>query len=980
MAQSVAHKYACEWVQTNYELHEEGVVAKGVMYKRYEEYCIHIGRDIIETSNFGRAVKAVFPEVNIRRLGGRDNLKYHYCGIRAQASSPFASDNDNTTRPKRKRKQRPMNADPAEVDGCVDWLQQNYALEVEGKVVLCDMYNRYRSSRVAWESDMLTEEQLGEITMRCFRGITKRKISKSPQQPTLLFIGLAERDPNSISVPSEIISMLGLHTTSRSLNSSYQYAAGALEERDFCPSPESEEGSDVSAGTENSNFMDINSDSMPGFSTSFTYSCDPAAVKNEPVDYSLPESYRSRGDPTNEEMDVVKHEVSSPPSLYGSYERPPPHILGSPTPSPSPPLKTSRNKIYKPKFHALQDWNSDNAPDVKMEPENLCLSDIRNASSLCLSDIRKASSTSVCRQWLVECLEEADDRCVNRSQVFHHYERYCEQTNSKSVGYMTFDDIIKGTFTKTDILGLGVEEQATVYSGLRVIRNSDIDGRVAELAQCEPQQLCEPQNISQSWDTRSDNSPTDPSSSPITIDDDDEDENETFMVHSYREPIEDDIQSIPEILRDGKYYLRRWLMDNFEAVPEACLLKSDAHCHYVEYAKSIGQTPLEMNVFGKMVRDVFQNISARRLGGRNNPKYHYCGIAAKSTSPLFAVLSGKDPAQRSRKKEIATDNPASEFAINWLNRNYEACKESIIPKSSVLKEYTSYCNARGENPVNINYFGKLVKHCFPSVEIRKFGGRSDPNWCYHGLSPTDPSLMDQAMSIQDFHSQSNSQYSKSSSHSPQHYPIPNASLHHSNPIAVPGGGLNPMSSSLCSNPSSPYNPSTPSSPYHPSHLLGSHYLHSQLLRQQHEQQQQQQQLGLATSPSSFQQPYVLPSSPDAYPRSPGLSQAFREDLHTHTPVDDSRMGIPSPYEPEQPQDPLYCRSPDTAQSLPSVDLSHLRLSSSAGSPGALPAAAFATKRVAAGGGAAPQCQAAFSHKRAKHQLAAHYAPQFSGRS
>ena len=978
---SLAHQQACAWVQANYELNEDGVVQKEMMYRRYEEYCLHIDRDVIETSNFGRAVKAVFQNVAIRRLGGRDNLKYHYCGIQAQATSPYVSDNDITTKPKRKRRKRNFVTDPREEQNCVQWLQSNYLPQLEGKVALCDIYLRYRSSRMEWEGEILPEEQLGELIMRCFSGITKKKIGKLPQQPTLLFIGLGSRHPlehGSIQSNEQFICMLGSLNNSNNVdNNSFHFTNTVLEdEKDICQSPESEAGSDLSAGTENSNFMDINSDSMGGYSTSFSYHMDPAEVKNEPVDYSLPSFMRTRNDTENEVMDVVKQEVSSPPFLYNGFEGNQ-HMLGSPTPSPSPPPKPVKNRIYKPKFHGLShhDWSSDVSSDVKMEPENLS-----NSHS------RSLNSSDVCRQWLRDCLGKTDDKCVYRSEVYEYYCKYCEQTNTKSVEWDDFDQIVQETFPETDIVTYGEDEPA-LFSGLSVIQNSDIDGRVHEVSI-----NCEPQDLSRSWEPHSyspvcDNSPTDRSSSPITIEDDDEDETEPYMIQNYRESIEDDIQSIPEILRDGKYYLKRWLTDNFESVGESCILKADAHYHYVEYAKSINQTPLEMNVFGKMVRDVFHNISARRLGGRNNPKYHYCGIAAKKDSYLSKFLSGKDPAQRSRKKEIATDNPTSEFAINWLNRHYEACPDRIIPKTNVIREYNSYCKKMGETPVSINYFGKLVKHCFPSVDIRKFGGRTDPNWCYQGLSPSDPQMMDQAISLQDVTASSKSQYFKAASQSPQHYSISNPSLHHSNPIAVPGGGLN-ISSGIGSNPGSPY--------YNSPQLLvnpNSQFLHSQLLRQQHEFQQQQQQhqiLGLPSSPSSLQQQYVLASSPDQYPRSPGLSRAFREDLHTHTPVDETRMGIPSPYEPEHPQDPLYSRSPEVAtpQSLTSsMDLSHLRLSSSAGSynQGSLPtngSLVFANKRMAAGSNpAAPQCHTAFSHKRVKHHgLPSHYPTQFSGRS
>lgn len=988
MAQSCAKAQA--WVKDNYEKHLDGVVAKSVIYKHYEDQCRQEGRPVMETSIFGRVVKQVFPDVNIRRLGGRENLKYYYCGIQAQSNSPYVSDNTNTTRPKRKQRKREFMADKTEVQNCVRWLNSHYCSDHDGSVAIYDVYSHYSQCCITWTSEPLTQQQLSIVVMNAFQRISKRKTGpKSPQQN--VFVGISLRavpvDPNSIPINTEFISMFDSLSTG-SKHSSYRDESNTPDDEDdySCRSPDSEEGSDLSAGTENS-CGELKSESYP------YYSSHDSMIKDEPVDYSIA-TLRLKEEPVDTSMSVViKEEKISDPimSCYrsGTPERPPSHMMDSPSPSPSPPQKSIKNRIYKPRFHIdYHDnvWSED--PSIKIEPENLSIGNNLHRS---LDDIA--------RGWLVECLQKSEGNCVNRDQVYRFYERFCTITNINPLPLAAFDKIVvdnyPGTVTMVHSTG------STLYEGVSVIPNSDIAHGVEQFL---PSELHS--EVAHGWEANAQvslamSSSPRHSSSPIILDEDDEDIDDDFSVDKYRETMDDDLHSIPEVLRDGKYYLKNWLTENFEPLPEACVLKADAYRHYEQYAKSVLQTPFEMNVFGKIVRQVFPNVSIRRLGGRMKPQYHYCGITAKQTSPIYSLLSGKDPAQRSRKKEIATDNRTAEVVIEWLKKSYEPCKERIIMKHEVFINYNTYCNSLGENPVSLNYFGKLVKHCFPNVEVRKFGGRTDPNWFYFGLNPIDPCMLQHSMSIDEFSESSISQYDGAVGHSPQHHSQNTHHHHHAHhqsiPIAVPGGG--PLAAL-----DSPYS----GSPQILVPSLNAQYLQSQLLRQ--ECQRQQQQSPFSGSPSLEPKTAL---TPEPYPRSPGLSRAFRDGLITRNTHDASRMMVRSPYEPDVAPEGIFPRSPEdssaqtcrspTSSSHTEATTLHLSSSGIYYSQGGLLSSSPNSKRGAQvvpsqtppsyhhsfghhphhqqqmGGGS--DVSAMFiAHKRAKHQVAPEDYTIFSGRS
>lgn len=719
------------WVKTHYERHEDGVVAKSVMYKHYEDFCRDQGRNIMETSIFGRVVKSVFPDVTIRRLGGRDNLKYYYCGIQAKDTSPHAIDNATTTRPKRRLRKREIPPDKSDVHRCLVWLHKNYCITPDSSVIKSDVYDRYVLECIAGAGEPISMQNFLIVVSHAFPQVKKKKLMPRSNQHKFYF-GLQERATPLLldAAPTELMRMVEYMFNNGRLcyRSELEHDDDDDDDDDCsCRSPVS----DTSEGSLRDSHTPVSGET-PGAQAHYFHSY----IKDEPVDYSL-QHLKLKDEPLDDEFTVkdepldlhIPRDVHDMDTSYMASPERSPSITTSISDSPSPSVKDQKTrKLYKPRFHIISDYNDEGSwnsePDPKMEKFEV---------QYCNNSVQ-SQWESFLRNWLSRSFEECERMCVNRDQVYAYYEKFCEMSGTTALPLTYFDETVFKVFP--GVATMIHPSDKTFYEGIRVHLHSDLYSRIEELIDGEPfiHHLLDSEVSMQQHSMELSPPPGDaPRISPLMLDEDDV-ADEPYADH-YRDAPDEELHSTPEVLRDGKYYLRMWLTDNFESVPDSCVLKADAYRHYEAYAKSIKQTPFEMNVFGKIVRQVFPKVTIRRLGGRVKPQYHYCGIAVKTSSPLFQYMSGRDPAQRSRKKEIATDNKSAEIVIDWLRGHYEPGTERIIMKSEVFSNYCTYCKSINENPVTLNYFGKLVKHCFPNVEVRKCGGRSEPTWYYFGLVP-----------------------------------------------------------------------------------------------------------------------------------------------------------------------------------------------------------------------------------------------------
>ncbi|XP_017597088.1 PREDICTED: DNA-binding protein RFX5 isoform X1 [Corvus brachyrhynchos] len=77
-----------------------------------------------------------------------------------------------------------------------------------------------------------------------------------------------------------------------------------------------------------------------------------------------------------------------------------------------------------------------------------------------------------------------------------------------------------------------------------------------------------------------------------------------------------------------------WIRNHLEEHTDTCLPKQDVYDAYKRYCDNLGCRPLSTANFGKIIREIFPNIKARRLGGRGQSKYCYGGIRRKTVVSL----------------------------------------------------------------------------------------------------------------------------------------------------------------------------------------------------------------------------------------------------------------------------------------------------------------------------------------------------------
>ncbi|NXK48932.1 RFX5 protein, partial [Chauna torquata] len=77
-----------------------------------------------------------------------------------------------------------------------------------------------------------------------------------------------------------------------------------------------------------------------------------------------------------------------------------------------------------------------------------------------------------------------------------------------------------------------------------------------------------------------------------------------------------------------------WIRNHLEEHTDTCLPKQDVYDAYKQYCDNLCCRPLSAANFGKIIREIFPNIKARRLGGRGQSKYPSVGIRRKTVVSL----------------------------------------------------------------------------------------------------------------------------------------------------------------------------------------------------------------------------------------------------------------------------------------------------------------------------------------------------------
>lgn len=81
-----AEKIARQWISDHLQLCDDTSLARKDVYEEYEFYVKKLSAPILLQSDFGKVMRALFPEVKSRRLGARGSSKYCYAGLRKSTS------------------------------------------------------------------------------------------------------------------------------------------------------------------------------------------------------------------------------------------------------------------------------------------------------------------------------------------------------------------------------------------------------------------------------------------------------------------------------------------------------------------------------------------------------------------------------------------------------------------------------------------------------------------------------------------------------------------------------------------------------------------------------------------------------------------------------------------------------------------------------------------------------------------------------
>nr|XP_035974622.1 DNA-binding protein RFX5 isoform X5 [Halichoerus grypus] len=159
-------------------------------------------------------------------------------------------------------------------------------------------------------------------------------------------------------------------------------------------------------------------------------------------------------------------------------------------------------------------------------------------------------------------------------------------------------------------------------------------------------------------------------------------------------PSTGDKSSEPSTLSNEEYmYAYRWIRNHLEEHTDTCLPKQSVYDAYRKYCESLACCrPLSTANFGKIIREIFPDIKARRLGGRGQSKYCYSGIRRKtlvSMPPLPGLdLKGSDGPEMGPEVTPAPRDELVEAACaltcDWAERILKRSFSSIVEVARFL--------------------------------------------------------------------------------------------------------------------------------------------------------------------------------------------------------------------------------------------------------------------------------------------------------
>ncbi|XP_060550238.1 DNA-binding protein RFX5 [Pantherophis guttatus] len=134
-----------------------------------------------------------------------------------------------------------------------------------------------------------------------------------------------------------------------------------------------------------------------------------------------------------------------------------------------------------------------------------------------------------------------------------------------------------------------------------------------------------------------------------------------------------------------------WIRNHLEEYLDTCLPKQDVYDAYKRYCDNLCSRSLSAANFGKIIREIFPNIKARRLGGRGQSKYCYSGIRRKTVVNM-PPLPSLDLKETETLERTETTNPYNDKVVeaacaltcNWAQKILKRSFDSIVEVAQFL--------------------------------------------------------------------------------------------------------------------------------------------------------------------------------------------------------------------------------------------------------------------------------------------------------
>ncbi|XP_063295693.1 DNA-binding protein RFX5 isoform X1 [Pelobates fuscus] len=138
-------------------------------------------------------------------------------------------------------------------------------------------------------------------------------------------------------------------------------------------------------------------------------------------------------------------------------------------------------------------------------------------------------------------------------------------------------------------------------------------------------------------------------------------------------------------------YACTWIRNHLEEHTDTCLPKQDVYNAYKRYCDNLCGRPLSVANFGKIIREIFPNIKARRLGGRGQSKYCYSGLRRKSmvSMPPLPSLDLK-MAESSELTDLVQSynndviNASCSLICNWAEKILKRSFNNVVEVAQFL--------------------------------------------------------------------------------------------------------------------------------------------------------------------------------------------------------------------------------------------------------------------------------------------------------